>query len=917
MAARRVVRYGLLGLAGLIVLVVAIGTVALARFDPNSLKPRITTAVEHATGRTLALSGPIHLVWSLWPTVALSDVSLSNPPGFSRPQMATLQRLDVQLAVLPLLHDRVAITRLVLQHPDILLETDAQGRPNWTFAAQPAPAGSSSPMAKPGAHRSSPEQVSVTGVSIQDGSVAWRDDRTGQTLTLAVQHLTATAASPEAALHLAVAAAYNGLPFTLDGDVGSLLRLQQPAAATPWPVRLTLAAAGATASVSGNFSQPQQGRGYSLAVTGTIPDLSALAPLLPGARLPPLRGVQLTAQVADSGGPVPRVESATLKLGPADLSGYVGGLRLVAVDIDAPAQNQPVQISAQATMDETPLSLTATLGAPGTLMAQRPGAPVPVDVTLRAADANLAVKGTLAHPESLSGVNFALNASIPDLAALSPVLRRPLPALTQVAFRAQLTDAQGGLEHGAALHGIALTAAQGDLSGDLAFQNGPPLSQNGPPAPQSGTPAAQNRPPAPQSGTPAAQNRPPAPQSGTPAAQNRPSAPQNGPPPSVTGTLHANRIDADAMLAAAGKPVTARPPPTAPAAASPSASPPPPPATTPPPPRPPTAGRLFSDTPLPFGLLRLANADIAATIGDLRSGGVDYRSISLHVVLQGGRLRIDPLDADLPEGKLGGSLAVDATSASPSVALTLHAPGLEVAPLFAAAGLPGYASGRLEVYADLQSAGASPHAIAAGLDGTLGLAMPSGTIDTALLNKLLGPVLQRANLLGLVAHGGSGELRCFALRADAHHGVADVHTLLLNSSVLTMDGGGSVNLGEETLAMALRPQGRVAGTGLVVPLQVTGPIREPDVKVNAVGTFEANAGTVAGGVIGGATPLGLLGGLVGGGKLLGGGAAVPSCAEALAVARGGPMPAASAAHAEAAPAPKKGGVGGVLRQLFH
>ena len=71
--------------------------------------------------------------------------------------------------------------------------------------------------------------------------------------------------------------------------------------------------------------------------------------------------------------------------------------------------------------------------------------------------------------------------------------------------------------------------------------------------------------------------------------------------------------------------------------------------------------------------------------------------------------------------------------------------------------------------------------------------------------------------------------------------------LLLNSSVLTMDGGGSVNLGDETLALRLRPQGRVAGTVIVVPLQVTGPIRSPAVKVNAVGTAEANAVTVPAG----------------------------------------------------------------------
>ena len=859
MAVRRGVRYGLLGVAALLVLIVAAGGVFLARFNPNSLKPRIEAAVEKATGRTLALQGPIHLTWSLWPTVALSNVALANPRGFSRPDMATLQRLDVQLAVLPLLHDRIEITRLVLQHPDIRLETDAQGRPNWAFTPQRAAATGAASAAAPQQQQKTGtrtrDRISITGLRIDDGTLTMRDDRSGRAVTLAVQSMTATADSADAPLHLAMKASYNGTPFTLTGDVGSLLRLQSPDATKPWPLKLTLAGAGATASANGSITRPLQGRGYMLAVAADVPDLGALAPLLPGIRLPPLHDVHLTAKLADHGGPMPYVEAATLTLGPADLGGYVGGLKLVSVAIDAPAQNQPVHIDAQATMGVTPMSLVATLGAPGTLIAQQPGAPVPVDMILRADDASLSVKGTVAHPETLSGASLALNASIPSLAALAPIAHRALPNLTQIAFQGTLTDGSGGFQHGAALHGLKLTAAQGDLSGDLAILDGPP--------------------------------------------------------PTLTASLRASRIDADAIMAGAGKPVAPPPPAAAPAR---GATPPGPQAAAPPPPRPATAGPLFSNRPLPFGVLRAANADLAVAIGDLRTGGLDYRDISVHAVLRNGSLRVDPMVAALPEGKLSGALAVDGAAPSPPVTLTLHAPGLAVAPLLAAAGLPGYASGKLEVYADLHSAGVSPHAIVAGLDGTLGLAMQGGTIDTALLNNLLGPVLQKANLLGLLSHGGSSELRCFALRADVHHGVADLRTLLLNSSLLTMDGGGSVNLGDETLALMLRPQGRLAGTGLVVPMQVTGPIHDPAVKVNAIGTFAANAGTVAGGVIGSATPLGLLGGLVGGNKLLGG-PAVPSCDAALAVARGEAAPAA--APATAATQPKNNSLGGVLQRLFR
>ena len=124
------------------------------------------------------------------------------------------------------------------------------------------------------------------------------------------------------------------------------------------------------------------------------------------------------------------------------------------------------------------------------------------------------------------------------------------------------------------------------------------------------------------------------------------------------------------------------------------------------------------------------------------------------------------------------------------------------------------------MYADLSGTGDSPHAIAATLDGSLGLAVAGGTIDNRLMGSLLGKVMDSLNALDLVGKGGSSDLRCFAMRMDAQHGLGAIRALALSSSLLTMNGSGTVNLGAETLAMALRPQARVAGTALVIPIAV-------------------------------------------------------------------------------------------------
>ena len=58
--------------------------------------------------------------------------------------------------------------------------------------------------------------------------------------------------------------------------------------------------------------------------------------------------------------------------------------------------------------------------------------------------------------------------------------------------------------------------------------------------------------------------------------------------------------------------------------------------------------------------------------------------------------------------------------------------------------------------------------------------------------------------------GGTSELRCFATRVRANHGVATIDPLALSSTLLTMSGSGSANLGSETLDLALKPQVRMA-----------------------------------------------------------------------------------------------------------
>jgi uncharacterized protein involved in outer membrane biogenesis len=284
--------------------------------------------------------------------------------------------------------------------------------------------------------------------------------------------------------------------------------------------------------------------------------------------------------------------------------------------------------------------------------------------------------------------------------------------------------------------------------------------------------------------------------------------------------------------------------------------------------------------------------------------------------LKDGKLVVENFAADLPGGPVSGSLFADVTRPVPSVHIVLHSPGLALKTLLAATHQPAYGTGNLEIYADLGGVGVSPHAIASSLDGSFGVAMAGGTIDNHLFGRLLGKVMQPLNALDLANRGGTSDVKCFGLRMNAQHGIGAIEGLGLSSSLLTMTGSGAVNLGQETMAMQLHPRARVSGKGVVIPLDVSGPIRDPAVKVNQLAAAESNIGVIAGAIMGNAAPSGIVPGLPGGDKLMGDGTS-DICPATLAIARGQKPPAAQVTPAAPASKPAVPDVGNILKNLFR
>lgn len=434
------------------------GFLAVRAFvHPEALRPRLVAAVEQATGRRFTV-GDIGLGLSLRPTVELRDVALANIEGGSRPEMLTARRVEVQAALLPLLSSRVEITRVVLDQPDLLLERTPQGRANWEFRPEAAPARPAAPAQPAGGNQ--PLALEVGSIRLEGGRLAWRDAASGTAETVEIPALEASAplAGPTTArgtLRL------RGQEVAVEATTGAVAAL---GGAAPWPYELRLSLAGAEARARGQLA----GAAWTAEAEASVPDLARLAPLLPDAPLPPLREIAAAARLAGTGGELTGAAAITLRIGRSDLSTLRPGLSLGRLEVTAPRLDAPLTLAAEASVGDAPIRAAGSAGTPALLLGRAQG-PLPVDLRVEAAGAAATLRGAVRDPRAIAGVDLALAAEVPDLAALGPLAGTALPAIRDLRAEARLAERSPGFATGAQLRGIALTAPPVEARGELAL----------------------------------------------------------------------------------------------------------------------------------------------------------------------------------------------------------------------------------------------------------------------------------------------------------------------------------------------------------------------------------------------------------------------------------------------------------------
>lgn len=268
---------GAIGLA-LLAAAAAVAAVVLASAtDFNAYRDEIAAAIKKQTGRDVRIGGEIEQnVLTLSPSISLAGLSVANAGRGSRPRMLTAERIELEVALLPLIGGEIRVKRFRLTGADLLLETDAGGTPNWLFAQ----AGGKKPGKASGAGGDKAGAAAsaipfVRNLAIRDSVVTFRDGRSGLETRLRIDEVAAQAPTFESAINVRARGTYNGVAVAADGKLGQLANLF--ARVANFPVAANLQFGRSSMAIAGNADLSGALPGVAGEIKADLLDLDEIA----------------------------------------------------------------------------------------------------------------------------------------------------------------------------------------------------------------------------------------------------------------------------------------------------------------------------------------------------------------------------------------------------------------------------------------------------------------------------------------------------------------------------------------------------------------------------------------------------------------------------------------------------------------
>ena len=257
----------------------------------------------------------------------------------------------------------------------------------------------------------------------------------------------------------------------------------------------------------------------------------------------------------------------------------------------------------------------------------------------------------------------------------------------------------------------------------------------------------------------------------------------------------------------------------------------------------------------PFAALRTLDLQAELRIASLVANKAKLSDVLVKVVSKSGVLKVDPLTANLYEGKISGKTTLDVRSKTMKVHQVQHLTDVQIGSLLKDVVGEDRLLGRGEIHADIRTQGSDDVAIKKNLNGKANFVFANGAFKGVNVAELI-----RGASAGLgggdkaTATNQSNQTDFTDLRASLtiKNGVVNNSDLKANSPLLRISGKGTVDLPAEKinylltteLVASLEGQGGKGAdqlSGLPIPVKITGSFSDPKYRPDLEGLLNAKA----------------------------------------------------------------------------
>lgn len=245
----------------------------------------------------------------------------------------------------------------------------------------------------------------------------------------------------------------------------------------------------------------------------------------------------------------------------------------------------------------------------------------------------------------------------------------------------------------------------------------------------------------------------------------------------------------------------------------------------------PANGKVLPNRPFRTDRWQKMDADVTLEGKRIvRGADLPLSDLRTHLVLDGGRLTLQPLDFGMAAGRITSTVALDGRDTPMKGEIKLRARGLKLRQLLPRMDALQDALGEVNAEAALSGSGNSVAALLGSADGEVKLLMSRGVVSRELM-ELAG--LNVANYVVVKLFGDeSVRINCAAADLGANDGVLQTRLALVDTDNALIDISGKVDLGSETNDLDIRPNTKgLRIFSLRSPLYVRGTFAQPDVGV--------------------------------------------------------------------------------------